>query len=98
MASQSTDTDNRVRVGVVGTGSFGRNHVRILSELESADLVGVLDSDPEVAAAISAEYGTRVFGSLKELADSCSAAVLAVPTIEHANVETSVAAREGPLR
>ena len=86
VASQSTESGDRVRVGVVGTGSFGRNHVRILSELECADLVGVLDSDPVVAETMAAEHGTRVFSSLSALAESCSAAVLAVPTVAHAEV------------
>jgi predicted dehydrogenase len=75
-----------VRVGVVGTGSFGRNHVRILSELPEADLVGIYDRDPAVAAGLASEHGTRAMESLESLAETCDAIVLAVPTAQHAEV------------
>jgi predicted dehydrogenase len=75
-----------VRVGVVGTGSFGRNHVRILSQLAGARLVGVYDRRPWVAAAVAAEHGTKACESLAELESACDAVVLAVPTALHAEV------------
>ena len=75
-----------LRIGVVGTGSLGRHHVRILSQLENADLVGLYDADPSVARAVAEEHGTRAFESLTALADSIEAAVVAVPTVEHASI------------
>lgn len=75
-----------VRVGVVGTGVLGRHHTRILSGLESAELVGVYDLDPSVGAAVAGEHGTRAFGSLEELAGDIDAAVVAAPTEVHAEV------------
>ncbi len=33
----------RIRVAVVGTGEFGRNHARVYRELEGVELVGVYD-------------------------------------------------------
>lgn len=75
-----------LRIGVVGTGSFGRNHVRILSEIPEANLVGILDERPEVAAGLAVEHRTRVAASLEELAGDCEAIVLAVPTEAHADV------------
>ena len=73
----------KLSVGVVGTGSQGRHHVRILSRLPEARLVGVYDADPEVAARVAAEHGTRAAASLDELAGSVEAAVVAVPTRDH---------------
>jgi predicted dehydrogenase len=35
----------KVRVAVVGTGEFGRNHARVYREIQDAELVGVFDKD-----------------------------------------------------
>ncbi len=75
-----------IKAGVVGTGALGRHHVRILGEMPEADLMGLYDQRPEVAATIAAEHGTTSFGSLEELAEQVDAVVLAVPTYAHAKL------------
>jgi predicted dehydrogenase len=75
-----------IRVAVVGCGEFGRNHARVYKEMESAELVGMFDSDPARAAAFTNEFGGRVFSSLDELRGNVDAASVAVPTIAHAEV------------
>jgi predicted dehydrogenase len=70
----------------VGTGALGRHHVRILAELEEADLVGIVDARPERARELAARHGTRVAASIEELAQEVEAMVVAVPTIDHAAV------------
>jgi predicted dehydrogenase len=74
----------RLRAGVIGTGALGRHHVRILSELEGVELVGVCDARPETAAEVATRHGTRVFGEAGELLRALDAVVLAVPTRDHA--------------
>lgn len=76
----------KVRVGVVGVGDFGRHHVRVYRSLEEAALVGVFDTNQERAEQVSNEHGTRAFRSLEELASAVEAASVAVPTSEHAPV------------
>jgi len=76
----------RLRVGVVGTGAMGSNHVRILAALPEVDLVGLYDQRPEVAAALAAEHGTESFASVEGLAAEIEAVVLAVPTYGHARL------------
>ena len=75
-----------LRVGVVGTGALGRHHVRILSELETAELVGVFDVDRSRARAVCGEFGGRAFDDLASLALEIDAAVVAVPTTDHAEI------------
>ena len=75
-----------LRIGVIGTGALGRHHVRILSELEGAELVGIHDIRPEVARSVAREHGARVYESFEALADEVEAAVVAVPTVEHARL------------
>jgi len=75
-----------VKVGVVGTGALGRHHVRILSELPQAELVGIYDRRPEVAAELSTRHKSRAFDDLDSLAGRCEAMVVAVPTESHGQV------------
>jgi len=66
---------------VVGTGAMGRNHVRILSSLPGVEMVGVHDPDPKAG-----ELGVRVFDRLEDLAGEIDAAVVAAPTVAHADI------------
>ena len=75
-----------VRVGVFGTGALGRHHVRILSELPGAELVGVYDARAEVARAVAEPHGAPVFPSAEALGAEIEAAVAAVPTAAHAEL------------
>jgi len=76
----------RIRVAVVGTGEFGRNHARVYRELDDVELVGVYDQDSQRAAGVAAEYKAPVLQSIEELKGSADAVSVAVPTIAHAEV------------
>ncbi len=76
----------KVRVGVVGVGKLGRLHVSLLREIPSVDLVGIFDSNPERLHQVSQEWGVTRFASLGQLATAAEAAIVAVPTQEHARV------------
>ncbi len=78
---------------MVGTGSLGRHHVRILASLPGVELVGIVDSRSEVAEALAAEHGTVVLPSIEALADLAEAAVVAVPTVAHAEIGCFLARR-----
>jgi predicted dehydrogenase len=84
--STAAEVLKRVRVAVVGTGEFGRNHARVYRELVGADLIGVYDRNPERAAAVAAEYQTKILKSLDELRGRAEAVSVAVPTVAHAEV------------
>ncbi len=79
-------TDSRVRVGVVGVGSIGRHHARILSEAPGAQFVGLFDTDPDRANRVAAEFGCEAHASLDELLAMVDAVSVAVPTPAHAEV------------
>jgi len=65
---------------------MGRNHVRLLSSLPGAELVGIYDPRPEAAEAAAREHGARAFSRLEELAGEIEAAVVAAPTVAHADM------------
>jgi len=74
---------DRCRMGVMGVGHLGSIHARLLKEVESADLVGVYDLDPEPARALSRELGVPAFASAAELLAEVDAAVIAASTRAH---------------
>jgi len=76
----------KIRVAVVGTGEFGRNHVRVYREMEGVELAGVFDRDEARAAAIAQEFATHAFNRLEDLQGAVDAATVAVPTVAHAEV------------
>jgi predicted dehydrogenase len=75
-----------LEAAVVGAGSFGKNHLRVIHCSSGARLAGVFDTDAARAADVAAPYGCRVFRSLDELAANSSAAIVATPTVTHAEI------------
>jgi myo-inositol 2-dehydrogenase/D-chiro-inositol 1-dehydrogenase len=58
-----------VRVGVIGTGTIGQDHIRrLMRRVSGAQVVAVSDVNAERAAAVAAEVpGAQVFGTGQEL-------------------------------
>ncbi len=67
-----------VRLGVVGLGTMGRNHVRVARGLPDLELTAVFDPQPGPTMS-----GEPIVGSLDELIEAVDAAVVAVPTEDH---------------
>jgi predicted dehydrogenase len=77
---------SKIRAAVVGAGSFGRHHLRILSQSPNAELAGVVDCDAQRASVAASQYGCPAYPSLADLAGKIDAAVIAVPTSAHADI------------
>ena len=82
-----------LRVGVVGVGHIGSNHVRIYSELPNADLVAILDIDPARADEIGGKYKAKAVASLNEFAGMIDAASVATPTSAHFSIARDLLAQ-----
>jgi predicted dehydrogenase len=57
----------QMRVAVVGTGQWGREHARIFSRRPDTDLVAICGRDPGRTAARAAEYGTTPYTDLSAM-------------------------------
>jgi predicted dehydrogenase len=90
-----------VRVAVAGAGAFGRNHLRVYRELETAGqgvaLVAAVETDPTRAADAAAKYEIPVYSSVEELLAArgnsdlkVDAASVAVPTVHHRAVASAL--------
>ncbi len=74
-----------MRVGVIGVGSMGQNHARILSEMGA--LASVTDIVPEAAKAVGDRYSVQYFLSYQEMLKSeVDAVVVVTPTSTHAKI------------
>lgn len=76
-------TERKLRVGVVGVGSMGKNHARVYSELPQADFTAILDPNAEVAGPLAEQYGAKLVGTLEEFLELVDAATIASPTAYH---------------
>ena len=77
-----------LKVGVVGVGSLGFHHARILRDVAGAQLVGVHDSNPARLAQVAARArASRRCDSQDAAArPACRPCVVAVPTLAHERV------------
>lgn len=73
----------KLRAGLVGLGSMGRHHARVLSTTPDVELVAVADSDPGQLA-VASHAGPAIYRSVEDVihagVDMC---VVAVPTRHH---------------
>jgi predicted dehydrogenase len=72
-----------IRLGVIGTGSMGKNHARIFGELPNVNFTSVYDSNAGTARAIASQYGAEPVSSLEVFAETVDAATIATPTVTH---------------
>ncbi len=77
-----------LRVGVVGIGSMGKNHVRIYSEMEGVKLVGIADPDQNKLKLLSFKHNIeKIFDNYKDLEkEKLDAVSIVVPTSLHKDV------------
>lgn len=80
-----------LKIGVIGTGHMGRNHVRNLSEDKRFEFIGVYDANPVQAQEVAAKYNVKAFDEENALLDEVDAVVIAVPSSLHKEVALRVA-------
>lgn len=84
-----------LRVGVIGVGAMGKNHVRVYSQLPGVQLAGIADADPALTQSLAKKYRTTPYSDYRDLLSSGLDAVsIAVPTSLHQEVAVE-AARKG---
>jgi predicted dehydrogenase len=78
---------SRLKLGVVGAGAWGRNHVRTAAGLADAELAAVCDPDPKVREQVARQYpATYVSGDVTELLGRADAVIIASPAATHARL------------
>jgi predicted dehydrogenase len=75
-----------VKVGVIGVGYLGQHHARIYSELDEAELVGVVDIDKKKADTFASKYGCESFADYRDILGKVDALSIVTPTTSHYSV------------
>jgi len=77
-----------IRIGVIGTGYMGKNHVRVFSELTGVKLVAITDIDERIVKLLSEKYGVRGYSDYMTMyeTEELDAVSIAVPTSQHMKV------------
>lgn len=81
--------NRKLKVGVVGVGVMGKEHARVYSELERAQLIGVYDQNSSLTKKISRRFRTEPFESLSKLLSVVEAVSICTPTSNHYSTATS---------
>ena len=75
--------NQKLKIGVLGAGHLGKIHLRLIQESSAYELVGFYDSQPQIAAKISREFGYRSFSEVDSLLDEVDVIDIVTPTISH---------------
>ncbi len=88
----------RLKIGVVGAGAWGRNHVRTVAGLAEGELAAVCDTDAQVRERVSRQYpGALVTADLAALLGVVDAVIVASPAATHAAVAQQAVAAGKPV-
>ena len=83
----------KLKIGVVGVGFWGSNHVRVLRELESAEMKAVCDIDLEKAKNVAKKFGVpKYYQNLDDMLnrEELDAVTVCTPSISHAEIAVRI--------
>jgi predicted dehydrogenase len=78
-------TNKSLRVGLIGLGKMGQNHLRVLALLKGVELAFVADADVAVAQRLGAQYEVPGVTDVNSALDTADAVVICTPTVTHAD-------------
>lgn len=81
-----------LKVGLIGLGRMGQNHLRVLSMLKGVELVFICDTDAALAARLAVGNGVTGVSDPTAALTEVDAVVICTPTITHADYIRLVAA------
>jgi predicted dehydrogenase len=78
---------SRLKIGVVGAGNWGKNHVRSVAGLADAELAAVCDTDAKTRERITRQYPSAYASAdLADFLPRVDAVIVASPAATHARV------------
>lgn len=73
----------RLRVAVVGAGHLGRIHAGLVQKLPQAELVAIVDPDPQARSDAARTCQVRCVPRVRQILGQVDAAIVAAPTTAH---------------
>jgi len=75
-----------MRVGVVGTGSMGKNHLRVIDGIPQLELTCAMDINTENLHTACENYSIKTFDNLEDMVDMVDAVMISTPTESHFSI------------
>ena len=78
----------KLKIAVIGCGSWGRNHVRVYSDLNNVKLSAVADTNVEISRSIGEKYNVKWYTDPIDVLDvpEIDAVSICTPTVTHAEI------------
>jgi predicted dehydrogenase len=78
----------RLRIGVIGTGAMGKNHMRVVQSIPTMTLTCAVDQNPENLEEACKPYehensGLKKYTDYRDIVDQVDAVMVSTPTIYH---------------
>lgn len=76
----------KLKIGIIGVGYLGSIHAKVLSQIPTANFVGVFDINEQRSKDVANQVGVKSFKTLDELLENVQAVVIATPTTTHREI------------
>lgn len=86
-----------VRIGLIGLGRMGQNHLRVLSLLKGVELAFIADTDEAVAQRLGTQFDVQAVCDVDPVLASADAVVICTPTVTHADYIRMAAEKVGNI-
>lgn len=77
--------EKNIKIGLIGLGNMGRNHLRVLSMLKGVEVSFVSDANTDAAARAAEAYGISKVVDCTASFPAVDAVVVCTPTVTHAD-------------
>ena len=84
---------NKLRVAVIGAGHLGKIHSRLISSIDSVDLIAVADPNPDARVDVRRQVDAKTVADYRQVADRLDAAIIATPTGTHHRIAADLLER-----
>lgn len=75
-----------MRIGIIGTGSMGRNHMRVVESIPELELTCAADISNENLSEASSGYNIKTLSNHEEMVDLVDAVMVSTPTTFHYSI------------
>jgi UDP-N-acetylglucosamine 3-dehydrogenase len=80
-------TKRPLKVGVIGCGNMGKNHIKVYSQIPEVELVGIADINKDLVKALAQKYNTTPYTDYKKLLErELDIVSVVVPTTLHKKI------------
>lgn len=74
---------NKLKIGIIGTGSMGKNHLRVVHSIPGFELTSAVDISQENLDSASEPYSIRKYNHYRDVLHDVDAVMVSTPTIHH---------------